>query len=235
MTTFEKIKTIKRYENVIKQIKTKIASGELKPGDYLPPERELAEMMSVSRASVREALKVLEYLGLVESKPKDGTFITYVNSEILDKKFNSVFKNRNNKSITDLLEMRQVLEPKIIEMAIDRASDQEIVQIEDSYQLIMKIDDEEMATKADAVFHLAIAKASHNEFFIDLIESILDMMVEIRRNNIGLSAERKISVIDEHKEILLAIKRRSKEEAVAACIKHISNIRAFIEEHHLGD
>lgn len=231
MATFEKIKTIKRYETVIKQIKEKIASGELKPGDYLPPERELAEMMAVSRASVREALKVLEYLGLVESKPKDGTFITFVNSEILDNKLSSIFKNKNDKLVADLLEMRQVIEPKIVELAIDRASDQEIEQIESSYQAIMQIEDEEMATKADALFHLAIAKASHNEFFIELIESILDMMVEIRRNNISLSAERKTCVIEEHREILLAIRRRSKAEAVVACTKHISNIRTFIEKH----
>lgn len=232
MATFEKIKAIKRYEDVIKQIKKKISSGELKPGDHLPPERELAELMSVSRASVREALKVLEYMGLIESKPKEGTSIAFVQAEVLDKKLTSVFENKNYKLINDLLEMRQVMEPKIIEFAIIRASDQEISQIEDSFQLLTDIKDEELNTKADAIFHLAIAKASHNEFFIELIKSILDMMVEIRRKNISLSADRKIIVIKEHREILLAIKRRNKEEAVEACTKHLSNIRAFIEEHH---
>ena len=92
LVEFQKVKNTKVYETVISQLKEKICSGELGPGKLLPPERTLADMMGVSRASIREALKILEYMGLIKCKPGEGTFISTLNSDILVDKLNYVSK-----------------------------------------------------------------------------------------------------------------------------------------------
>lgn len=227
MAKFQKVKGTKIYEVVISQLKDKIISGELGPGDQLPPEKVLAEAMGVSRASVREALKVLEFMGLLESKPGGGTNISYLHSDLLVEKINAIPASPSATLLLDLLELREVLEPKIVELAVERSSDAELLEIEE----VIKnhyIEDEEISSRADAMFHIAIARASHNIFFIRLMETALAMLEETRCRTISLQRDPN-GIVQEHMEILTPLKQRDKQGAIKAVKAHLRRIRSVVE------
>ncbi len=229
MANFQKVKGTKIYEVVISQLKAKIVSGELGPGDLLPPEKNLAEKMGVSRASIREALKVLEFMGLIESKPGGGTSISYVHSDLLIEKLNSISLCQNDTALLDLMELREVLEPKIVELAVARGTDSELAEIE---QLLEKVDgslDEAFNSQADAMFHMAIARASHNIFFIRLMETALAMLKETRTRTLSLHRRKEV-ILEEHREILKNLKKRDKLNAIKAIRTHLKRIRSFVEQ-----
>jgi len=103
--TFKAITPVRLYESVTEQIINLIKNNELKPGDKLPPERELAEKLSISRGSLREAFRVLESRGLIKSKPGGGRFIREINNEDLIDTENVVL-NLEKSSILELIEAR---------------------------------------------------------------------------------------------------------------------------------
>lgn len=220
MANFQRIKGTKIYEVVISQLKAKIVSGELAPGDFLPPEKTLAEIMGVSRASVREALKVLEFMGLIESKPGGGTSIVYVHADLLIEKLNMIELSQSNSLLLDLIELRELLEPKIVEYAIARATDTELTAIEEMLNNGEISDDEEVNAQNDALFHLAIARASHNVFFFRLMESTMAMLRETRARTLNTPG-RKEKISEEHVELAKKIRSRDAAGATKAIRQHL--------------
>lgn len=227
MAIFQKVKGTKIYEEVIYQLRQKIISGELGPGDMLPPEKVLAERMGVSRASVREALKVLEFLDLIESKPGGGTSISPLHADILIEQLNAITASPSSTLLLDLLELREVLEPKIVELAIERASDEEIANIEKMLQEL-NMADETLTSQTDAMFHIAIARASHNVFFIRLMETALAMLKETRTRTLRMSRSQTL-IAQEHNDIVAPLKSRDKRAAVKAIKSHLRRIRLAVE------
>ena len=227
MAIYQKVKGTKIYEVVISQLKAKITSGELGPGDFLPPEKVLAENMGVSRASVREALKVFEFMGLIESKPGGGTSISCLHADLLIEKLNSISASPSATLLLDLLELREVLEPKIVELAIDRASDAELLNIEEMVKY-RNLEDETITSQTDAMFHIAIARASHNVFFIRLMETALAMLEETRSRTLSLSRSQ-IVIAQEHNAIVEPLKKRDKRGAIKAIKDHLRRIRSVVD------
>ena len=123
------IKSTRIYEEIVRQIKAMIAEGRLKSGDRLPPERDLAEKFVVSRTSVREALRALESLGLVEIRPGEGTFVREVSVEALIEPLALVMASQRE-AIGELFEARRLLEPAIAALAAGRATPEEIQEME---------------------------------------------------------------------------------------------------------
>jgi GntR family transcriptional repressor for pyruvate dehydrogenase complex len=216
------------YEKVIQQITDKISSGEYKPGDYLPTERELSEMMDVSRASVREALRVLEYIGLIECKPKNGTNIVYVSPEILANRLHTIDLRSNKSNFENLLELRETIEPKIAGLAAQKATDEEVKLIKKYiYDLGENIEEEEFEN-SDALFHLYIAQASNNIFFIRIMEMLFEMLKEVRKKTV-FSYHRREGIFEEHKLIYEAIENRDIEKSAMAMKQHLTNIRMALK------
>ena len=116
---FSNISSKKVYEQVIEQIQESIFNGELKKGDKLPSERELSEQMRVSRTSIREALRVLETLGVVESKQGEGNFVCSNINKSLIEPLSLIFK-LNNGTWMDVIELRQALELEAVRFASER-------------------------------------------------------------------------------------------------------------------
>src|SRR5438477_1312115 len=123
------IKSTRIYEEIVRQIKAMIAEGRLKSGDQLPPERDLAEKFLVSRTSVREALRALESVGLIEIRPGEGTFVKEVSVEALVEPLALVLLSQRE-MIGDLFEARRMLEPVIAGLAARRASREEVTEME---------------------------------------------------------------------------------------------------------
>lgn len=116
------------YEYVIENIRQMIANGELQAGQKLPSERELAEKFNVSRVPIREALKILEYMGVLDSSPGDGTYLKNISVESLINKMNFSFVATAD-TLRDLLELRIVLETFAAYHAAQRRTDEDISSI----------------------------------------------------------------------------------------------------------
>ncbi|HEC92943.1 MAG TPA: FadR family transcriptional regulator [Candidatus Atribacteria bacterium] len=225
---FKEIFPVRLYESVIEQIMDLIKNNELKPGDKLPPERELAEKLSISRGSLREAFRVLESRGLIKSKPGGGRFIR----EIRKNGYNStenIILSLQKSSILELLEAREIFEVKIAEIAAQRATPEDIELIE---QALNKMNEEEepkygKETESDTEFHLAIASASHNFVFINIIRLHLDLLKETREKTWKIPGRREEQQ-EEHQAIFKAIKEHNSKKAGEAMLKHLKSIRKVV-------
>ena len=160
------------YEQVADYIEGLVSNGQLRPGDKLPPERELAETLRVARGVVREAVKVLAVRGLVTVKPGLGTFISEVSTDAISGHLDRFFR-LGNQSHSDLIELRQILEVEFAALAAQRAQAEDLTEMREAVEeMDRNFDDAESYIDADQAFHLAIARAARNEMFPLLIEAV---------------------------------------------------------------
>jgi len=232
---FKAITPVRLYEGVTEQIMVLIRAKELKPGDQLPPERELAEKFSISRGSIREAFRVLESRGLIRSKPGGGRFIRQVNKDTLIDTENVIF-NLEKSSILELLEAREMFEVKIVELAALRATTEDIKAIEEALTKLSEkggMEDKdtwnEEKTELDTEFHLAIARASHNFVFINIMRLHFDLLRDTREKTWQIPGRREKQA-EEHQAIFLAIKEHNSKKAAKVMLNHLKNIRKVIAD-----
>ena len=222
---FKEITPVRLYESVIDQIMDLVKRSELKPGDKLPPERELAEKLSISRNSLREAFRVLESRGLIKSKAGGGRYIREIRKNGYSNTENIILSLEKS-SILELLEARELFEVKIVKIAAQRATIEDTELIE---QVLNKMSEEEelkygKETESDTEFHLAIAKASHNFVFTNIIRLHLDLLKGTREKTQQIPGRRE-ERWREHQAILQAIKEHDTKKAGEAMLKHLRNVR----------
>jgi GntR family transcriptional repressor for pyruvate dehydrogenase complex len=225
---FREITPVRLYESVIEQIMNLIKNNELKPGDKLPPERELAEKFSISRGSLREAFRVLESKGLIKSKPGGGRFIREIKKDaFIDTK--NVILNLEKSSILELLEAREIFEVKIVKFAAERATAEEVKVIEEAFSRVSEEvrTEDEKKIESDTEFHLAIAGASHNFVFVNIIKLHLDLLRDIREKTQQIPGRRE-ERWREHRAIFQAIKEHDSKKAGEAMLKHLRNVREIL-------
>jgi len=230
---FREITPVRLYESVIEQIMNLIKNNKLKPEDKLPPERELAEKLSISRGSLREAFRVLESRGLIKSKPGGGRFIREIKKDaFIDTK--NVILNLEKSSILELLEAREIFEVRVVEFAAERATAEDIKVIEEVFSRLSEEggtedrgakDEEKM--ESDTEFHMAIARASHNFVFINIIRLHLDLLKETRKKTWQIPGRREEQQ-GEHQAIFQAIKEHNSKKAAKAMLQHLINLRKVI-------
>lgn len=226
--SFERVNYNRLYEKILDQIEEQFKRGELKPGDRLPSERDLAEHIGVSRGTLREAFRVLENQGIIETRPGGGRFIRKVEySELRGAGDGHSISSLETAAILDLLEARQVLEVKIAEVACEKASAEDIRELE----RCLAPDPTGRAPKEgdskDGSFHLAIASATHNVIFVNVVKTNIDLMSKIREKTL-ISPVRKTEMNREHREIFEAIKERDPQKAREAMLRHLLTIRESI-------
>ena len=225
---FREITPVRLYESVIEQIMNLIKNNKLKPGDKLPPERELAEKLSISRGSLREAFRVLESRGLIKSKPGGGRYIREIRKNGHSSTENIILSLEKS-SILELLEAREMFEVKIAKIAAQKATPEDIELIEEA---LNKINEEEelkygKETESDTEFHLAIASASHNFVFVNIIKLHLDLLKETREKTWKIPGRREEQQ-EEHQTIFQAIKEHDSKKAGEAILKHLRNVREIV-------
>jgi len=225
---FKRITPVRLYESAIEQIIDLVKRNELKPGDKLPPERELAEKLSISRGSLREAFRVLESRGLIKSKPGGGRYIREIRKNGHSNTENIILSLEKS-SILELLEAREIFEVKIVKIAAQRATIEDTELIE---QVLNKMNEEEelkdgKETESDTEFHLAIARASHNFVFTNIIRLHLDLLKGTREKTQQIPGRRE-ERWREHQAILQAIKEHDSKKAGEAMLKHLRNIREIV-------
>lgn len=227
---FKEITPVRLYESVIEQIMDLIKNNELKPGDKLPPERELAEKLSISRNSLREAFRVLESRGLIKSKPGGGRFIREIRENGHNNTENIILSLEKS-SILELLEAREVFEVKIAEIAAQRATPEDIELIEKALNKMNQKEElkDDKKMESDTEFHLAIAGASHNFVFINIMKLHLDLLKETREKTWQIPGRRE-KQYQEHQAIFQAIKEHNSKKAEEAMLKHLMSIRKVVVE-----
>lgn len=224
---FKPVKCKKIYEEVIEQIKQLIVDGKLHPGDKLLPERELAETLGVSRASIREAFSALHIMGIIEIRPGEGSFVRQVSYEGMLEPL-SFLSEVNVDNVMQLLEVRKILEVQIATLAATRANEEDIEHIRHALnQMVDEVNSGEVAEIADAEFHFAVVKAAHNPILIKLMNTISDLMehtVRFSRRKIFLQETLPTILYDDHCAIFQAI--INKEPIVAGDLMHAHLTRA---------
>lgn len=223
---FRTLKSERLSDKVVQEILNMIEAGKLKPGDKLPTEIEFAEQLGVSRGILREALTILQQQGYISRKPKDGTYIRDLpEKNIVNEPIITMFKKA---SYRDLLELRESLEQKAVELAIERAKDDEIIEIERMLDNINLSKEKSSMSILDQNFHLKLAELSKNVLLINFINLYYDLIREIGESSFK-KAKRKEEVIEEHRKIIKAIKERDIEKAKHAVVYHLGMVEKSID------
>lgn len=224
---FKPIKAKKIYEEVVTQIRGLIAGGALKPGDKLLPERELAERLQVSRASVREAIRALEMMGFVDIKPGDGTFVRDTDTDDIIQPL-AMFLAVEKSSLLEMFEIRRIFETASARMAAERASEEEVVAIRTALEKMeesLNLQDSEKGEESDTAYHYAIAEATHNSLLIKLFRTISEdfsRSVSAARRQLYTDKLNPRKIIDQHYRIYEAIKSRNPEQAAQNMLEHLT-------------
>jgi GntR family transcriptional repressor for pyruvate dehydrogenase complex len=219
---FEVVRRNKVYEEVAKQIERLIVK-KLKPGDKLPSERELADMLQVSRSSIRDAIRSLELVGLVEPRQGAGTIVR----ESATEPFANALE-RKQKLVTELLDFRKMLEPPLAARAATHASTEEMSEMEEILERQEEKQDRgEVTIVEDAEFHYSVALASGNSVVLKVIDILMDLLRDTRERSLQLRGRPQKSLAG-HKKILMAIKRRDAEAAKSAMRRHIEDVEEIV-------
>lgn len=220
-------KNPKVYGQVIDQIKNKIKSGKIKKGDRLPSEREMAESLGVSRASIREAIRALEVIGLVESRQGAGNYIRTNFDNSLFEPLSVMFMLQES-SPKEMYDLRETLELQCAKLAAKNIEDNELAFLTVLLDRMYLAESEEESLELDVKFHYIIAKASRNVLLINVLEVISQLMDEFIRKfrmQILYVGNTKENLLEIHENLLRALKSRDESKVYNAMKEHFDLIR----------
>ena len=224
------IQSERLYEQIVQQIEQRIITGELKVGDQLPSERELAEQFNVSRTAVREAIKALREMGLAEILIGRGTFIANGTTNVVRHTLDLLMKFDSSKGFMNMVEVREILEPEIAALAATRITDEYIAAMQEALdKMETTIDNVEEFVEADLDFHLALAEATQNPIIPALLDPIIDLLREQRILTTLVKGVAQHGQYN-HKIIIEAVKNHDPQAAREAMRHHLEQIRQDSEQ-----
>jgi GntR family transcriptional repressor for pyruvate dehydrogenase complex len=226
---FQPIKQNTVTEQVAQQLLSMLSKGILKPGDKLPPERQLAKEMNVGRTTIREALKLLTINGLLEPRRGDGTYIRQDYIDTLMQQFDwSLMLDSHQMDL--VLEVRIPLEIQVASLAAERATPQDLQQIAGLLQPVaLPPGQEPSQPEADLQFHLAVLAASHNQLLYRLMFSMIHLLKQYLELATRMTEDAE-STRQEHAAIYNAIAARNPALAAEAMRAHLEISRELIEK-----
>ncbi len=222
-------------EAVFEKLVGHIVEGDWKEGDRIPPERDLSEQLGIGRASLREALKALELVGMLESRVGDGTFVC-PRSEFLSRPLLWAITGTDRSELRDLVEARRILEEDIAALAAERATSEELDRIKAAVaNLRAHLDEPADALEADMRFHVAIAEAAHNQILLNAVQLLRNLMrhwLHLKLQLPGVAPK----VLEQHERILHSIHQRDASGAREEMRLHLLNSSRLLLDiagHHL--
>ena len=230
--------TIRRIDWLCQLLNQQLLDGDLKPGDKLPSERQLALRFETSRPLVREALQQLKGLGIIESRQGGGTYVCQNYAEPAGSPLSSLLGQRQDpvRLNAELLEYRITIEARCAALAAERATVDDLQRLDLAYQHLRKAHqqrDLDAEAQADARFHLAIAAASHNRVFLQTLQGLFGLLKNNVITNIGgLSSHPDIRArpMGEHARLFEAIYQRKPEAAQTAIEEHLAYVSEFSDQ-----
>ncbi len=226
---FQSIHNQKAYKQIIEQIISLIVKGELKNGDKLPSERQLSEMLQSSRASIREAFRTLEILGILEVRHGGGTYVTDFHIAPFINTISPLFL-KDVDIMGDMMDFRIFIESEAVRAAAGFCSPATLDRMSAALT-DMASDDVIVAERADLDFHMSIFSATGNGVFMLAGECLSYILyTSIHTNRIKLVDDREITGrwLEEHQRILKAVKAQQPEEAAAALRSHLEGVRRYV-------
>ncbi|AYD40373.1 FadR family transcriptional regulator [Clostridium fermenticellae] len=230
---FSPIRSTKVYEQVIEQVKNMIIDGTLKKGDKLPSERELVEHLEVSRTSIREALRALQIIGLVECRQGEGNFIKQSFENNLFEPLSIMFMLQKSDP-NEIMELRKIIEIETAAIAAKRVTSGELDSMIPLINILKNSKSEEERVKADKDFHYTIARASKNFLIVSIlnaVSSLIDSFIKDARRKILVDKENVDVLAKQHKDIYLSLKDGDSKKASEAMRKHLD----FANEYMMKD
>jgi GntR family transcriptional repressor for pyruvate dehydrogenase complex len=218
---FKPVENKKLYQHIVDQIQNMILDGTLKAGDKLPSEREMVNLFGVSRTSIREAIRALDILGLVECRQGDGNFIRKDFDTGLFEPLSIMFKLHDGNAL-ELFKARKMLEMEAVPLAVKNISEEQKTELKSIMDKLEKAKTEPEKVKYDAEFHFKIIEFSDNyllKCFYNAVSTIMkSFMVDARK--VFLRAEKMNVLSALHREIFDAIISGDSEKAVKAVSGH---------------
>lgn len=215
-------------DEAIAGIKRMIVSGELGPGDRLPPEKELSERLGLSRSSLREAVKALEVIRVLDVRRGDGTYVTSLEPRLLLEAMSFVVDLHQDDSILEIFAVRRMLEPGAAALAARVAGDDDIAAVAALVDELGRDPDIEALVAHDIDFHNRIAASTGNAYLASLLESLSSRTVRARVWR-GITEGGSVSrTIGEHRAIVDALRRRDAELAAALMVAHVAGVEEWL-------
>ena len=223
---FETVRRNRIYEGIARQIEKMIAE-KMRPGDRLPPERQLADMFGVSRSSIRDAIRTLELSGLVEARQGLGTVVRERSADAVLNPLTNVLVQKR-KLVGELLDVRKMIEPPLAARAAQHATPDEVAEMEN----ILRRQEEKMragdlAIEEDNDFHYAIALAADNSVVLKVLDVLMDLLRDTRERSLQVEGRPERSMAG-HREILAAIQHKDPAGAEAAMCRHIESVENIV-------
>jgi GntR family transcriptional repressor for pyruvate dehydrogenase complex len=217
----------KTYELVAERLVAEIGEGRLRPGDTLPTERQLTEEYRVGRSSIREALRMLESQGLIESRGS-GMFAVAEFRNPLNQSL-SLLLSLDASNLRELYEMRMLIEGELAALAAERRTDEDLGRMLGALQeMRSELESEQLYIDADVRFHLAIADAAKNRFALHMMQAFRELLHRALSSVYHIPGSPATS-IDQHQQILDAIAARRPQESRRAMQEHLLRVERDIE------
>ena len=222
---FETISRDKVYHTVAKQLERHITEN-LKPGDLLPSERQLAEMLGVSRGSVRDAIRTMQAMGRLEPRQGIGTVVRHPESASTGRLADAL--RQKHKLVAELIDVRRMIEPHLVARAALRASDDELKEMEEILdRQEAKVRRGDLAVEEDSEFHYSIALACKNSAVLRVVDVLMELLRDARRDSF-LGKGRQEKSLAGHRRIVSALKRRDPKAAERAMDHHLQEIENIV-------
>lgn len=215
--------------DVARELRGWISSGRYKPGDYLPPQKEIAAQLGVGLSTVREAVQILTAIRLVRSHPGKGTWVSEEAAQTLFQP--NLVKNRLRElNARQLYEARSVIEVALTAFAAERATPEEVQRIQNAQDRVEQAQELTAFIEADLDFHLAVAAAGHNEVLAQFYQLTRTLFTEVITELVNLPDVRQAS-LPLQRAIADAIARRDTKAAQKAALEHMQYIAGLLTEY----
>jgi len=216
-------------EKITDRLLTLIKERQLSPGDRLPPERELATMMGVGRPSLREALRALAIMNIIEIRPGSGAYVTALEPKRLIEHLDFIF-SLDDSTFLQLFAARQILEVGIVALAAQHITDEEIFALEQCVSESMEAaNDPEVFLQADIKLHKMITDAARNPILARFMESLNQLGLASRRRTADLPGVIPQS-LEDHRAIVAALKAHDPELASQRMRYHLNHVERKLKQ-----
>ena len=217
-------------DEAITKIKDMLISGELSAGDRLPPEKELSEKLGLSRSSLREAVKALEIIRVLDVRRGDGTYVTSLEPKLLTEAMSFMVDLHQDETILDIFAVRRILEPAAAAMAAGRITPEQTAALRATMENIDESTSVEQLVEHDHVFHQLITAAANNSYLASVLDALSSSTVRARIWR-GLTQEKAVDrTLSEHAAIVDALERGDAELAKALLTVHISGVEHWLRQ-----
>ena len=217
-------------EKIVNRLLTLIKEKHLKPGDRLPPERELAKMMKVGRPSLREALRALQMMNIIAKRQGSGNYITSLEPERLVEHLDIAFA-LDDSTYSDLFQARRIMESAIAGMAAQAITDEELGRMEESLEhAAAVVGDPGAFLEADMELHELILKAARNRI-LSVFMRIINKLGMLSRRRTGENPDVRRQTVRDHRLIVEALRRRDSRKAQEAMTAHLTNVERMMKKN----